>query len=129
MTARYASHSEILDELAIGPQTLRAMMADGEEAGIRRPWVDVGSSRRPCYRWRIDQVDRWVEEVSEWRRSTRRKAARAGSSAGERAARTAPDGAPTDAPPSASRPRSTGRRPRANGGKLKQIARTATSTK
>ena len=73
-------HRRVLAYLDVDAKTLRDRMVRSP-AHIARPWVNIGSARRPDYRWRVEGVDQWWVEVHEWRAS--REGTAGGAYAGE----------------------------------------------
>lgn len=59
----WTTTERVCAHLGIGIRTLRALMRD-TPADVEPPWVNVGASRRPTYRWRLADVDAWVRAVS-----------------------------------------------------------------
>ena len=57
-TAIWLKHREVLAHLRVDPKTLRARMAENPPH-LDPPWINIGSERRPDYRWRADAIDPW----------------------------------------------------------------------
>ena len=68
ITSTWWRHQVVLAHLDVDPKTLRARMNEAPD-DIDQPWVNVGSARRPDYRWLAGEVDRWWIEVNRWRLS------------------------------------------------------------
>ena len=90
-------HVQVLRHLQVDPRTLRARMVQTPDH-IEPPWIDIGTKRRPRYRWIVERVDHWWIEVNRWRASTGNRMANTGSAGatrtGERAAGPARQGVP-----------------------------------
>ena len=116
ITSTWWRHKRVLLHLDVDPKTLRARMNDNPDH-IDQPWVNIGSVRRPEYRWLADDVDQWWIEVNRWRVSTEEM--EAGACAGvTRMASRAAGNARRRPPPAGSRTRSTTRSPSADDGSL-----------
>lgn len=61
-------HAQVLAHLDVDPKTLKARMSESPEH-LARPWINIGSARRPDYRWVAQFIDSWWIGVHEWRRS------------------------------------------------------------
>ena len=72
-------HREVAQLLRMDTRTLRRLMQATPE-GIERPWVNTGTTKRPSYRWKADDIEPWVKEVNRW--PTRKDMARSGVSVG-----------------------------------------------
>ena len=59
-------HRAVLEHLGVDPKTLRGRMANSPPH-LDTPWINIGSARRPDYRWRADAVDPWWVAVNRWR--------------------------------------------------------------
>ncbi len=59
-------HRDVVAHLHVDPKTLRARMAENPPH-LEPPWINVGSLRRPDYRWRAEGVDAWWIAVNRWR--------------------------------------------------------------
>ena len=60
VAVHWMTHKEVAQHLRVDTRKLRRAM------GMRattKPWVDVGSEKRPIYRWRRDGVDAWWADV------------------------------------------------------------------
>lgn len=75
MAEPWIDTDQVLAHLAVNRRTLRKLQHDAEAAGIRRPWVNIGSDLQPYYKWKLSQVDPWLEKVTEWRATTSRTTA------------------------------------------------------
>lgn len=125
MSDVWLTHDQALARLDVGKQALRKAMAEGQKAAKKvggdegerylAPVNNIGSDKRPKWRWRIDRIDDWFELVGKWRQSPR--GGKSGSSAGE--TRTKPSGTkparPETQPESSSERSSTSTRSAAAG--------------
>lgn len=66
--ARWCRHIDVLRHLDVDYRTLKRAM-NMTPGHIERPWVNVGTSGAPQYRWDSRAVDRWWREVQAWRAS------------------------------------------------------------
>lgn len=62
------SHQEVLAHLRVDSRTLKDRMT-ATAPHIPHPWVQLGTRKRPVYRWRASKVDAWWLEVSKWQAS------------------------------------------------------------
>jgi hypothetical protein len=121
----WLKHSAVLAHLDVDSKTLRARMRENPPA-IEPAWINIGSDRRPEYRWVAEQVDNWWIEVNRWRVST--NAVGSGGSAGAtRTARRGAARAPTRPRRSASSPKSSRPSPKDDDGSLVTLVRSLTS--
>ena len=123
--SRWLRHAEVVSYLRVDRRTLRDRMVTTPDH-IERPWLNIGSTGRPEYRWRADRIDTWWIEVQTWRASNEELAGGASAGATPMAAPAAAP-APTSAPPSGSPGRSSKPRPRAGGGSLLDFVRSLPS--
>jgi hypothetical protein len=65
----WCTHQETLKHLGVHPRTLKRAMAVTPEH-IQRPWIDMGSKSKAHYRWDVRRLDRWWEDLNQWRAST-----------------------------------------------------------
>ena len=121
----WLKHSAVLAHLDVDSKTLRARMRENPPA-IEPAWINIGSERRPEYRWVAEQVDDWWIEVNRWRVST--NAVGSGGSAGAiRTARRGAARAQTRPRRSASSPKSSRPSPKDDDGSLVTLVRSLTS--
>jgi hypothetical protein len=62
----WLKHGEVLALLRVDPKTLRKRMAENPPH-IDPPWINIGSDRRPDYRWHEAAVDAWWVAIHRWR--------------------------------------------------------------
>ena len=115
-------HSQVLEHLQVDPRTLRARMVQTPDH-IEPPWIDVGTKRRPRYRWIAERVDRWWIEVNRWRASTSNRTASTGSAGATRTAVRVAGPVRQGAPPVSSSARSRKRPPEDGDGSLTAFAK------
>lgn len=60
--------AEVAKHLRVDRGTLRAAM-QSTPPGMARPWLDIGTGRRPTYSWESARIDAWWREVHEWLKS------------------------------------------------------------
>ena len=121
----WLKHKAVLAHLDVDSKTLRARMRETPPA-IEPAWINIGSARRPEYRWMAGRIDAWWIEVNRWRASASATAS-GGSAGGTRTVRRAAARAPTRPRPSASPPTSSRPSPKDNAGSLATLVRTLTS--
>ena len=118
-------HKSVLEHLGVDAKTLRIRMNDNPE-GIPTPWINVGSARRPDYRWMAEKVDKWWYEVNLWRVSI--SVRETGESAGVTlTARPTQGSVPTKHRPNDSRRRSKQQSQKADVGSLATYVRSRIS--
>lgn len=121
----WLKHGAVLAHLDVDPKTLRARMRETPPE-IEPAWINIGSERRPEYRWVAERVDDWWIEVNRWRAST--SATGSGGSGGATpTARRGAARAPTRPRRSASGPKSSRPSPKADDGSLVTLVRSLTS--
>ncbi len=116
ITSTWWRHKQVLAHLDVDGKTLRRRMHENPDH-IEQPWINIGSTRRPEYRWLSGEVDRWWIEVNRWRVST--DAMGAGVSVGAtRMAGRGAGSAPRERSPRSSKPRSNRPSPKGTDGSL-----------
>ena len=119
--------AEVCDLLRIDRQTLRRRMND-TPPDVDRPWVNVGSARRPVYRWDPTRITSWLEEVQAWQASTNETDG-SGSGGGTRTGPPARARSPREKRRGGSGGRSKPASPPDDGGNLLTLARSLDSKK
>ena len=66
-TERLLTTAEICEILGLSRETLRKMMASTPDDYGNRPWVTLGTPRRPRYRWVTSGLALWAERTNSWR--------------------------------------------------------------
>ena len=69
---RFMTNAEVCELLGISRETLRKMMSSTPDDYGNRPWVTLGTPRRPRYRWGIEGLAAWAERTSGWREQLRK---------------------------------------------------------
>jgi hypothetical protein len=121
----WLKHSAVLAHLDVDSKTLRARMRENPPA-IEPAWINIGSARRPEYRWVAEQIDDWWIEVNRWRVSTSATAS-GGSAGATQAGRRGAARARIRPRRSGSSPTSSKPSPKADAGSLVTLVRSLTS--
>ena len=86
--APFLTHQAVAAVLSCQPRTLTKMVRASWAADLAPPVFDVGTGRRPEYRWTAyqEEIFAWLKRYTSWRRSN--SAAAGGSSAGAKTAKS-----------------------------------------
>ena len=125
---KWCTHKEVLQHLGVHSRTLTRAMA-ATPTHIQRPWVDMGSGKKPHYRWDSRRIDRWWSEVNEWRSSRNGRTVGTGCAGEIRGAAVGAGRLRTSRPPA--RSNGSPRKPqhKGSGGSLVDLAKVLTSKK
>ncbi|GMV27645.1 MAG: hypothetical protein AMXMBFR58_36760 [Phycisphaerae bacterium] len=121
------THTEVRNHLRVDVRTLFERMRD-TPSHIKRPWVNIGSAKKPTYRWRSAVVDNWWIEVNEWRASTIGATA-TGSVGATPTVRRGRGSAQTSRRPGGSSAKSSRSSPKDDAGSLVTLVRSLTSAR
>jgi hypothetical protein len=61
------STDDVCTCLGVSRETIRQMRLATPEDYTDKPWMNLGTTNGPNYKWRIDRLYEWAERTHQWR--------------------------------------------------------------